>query len=148
MFINSMEKVITWEEYAKHTNNLDCWLLIDGRVYNTTTFLAEHPGGDDVLLKYSGIDATKPFDHQQHSAYAVSIRDSRIEGKIEDAPMPEGHEERVKQIKAEYQEKKRQRDEERRREISKLAKDNQSQKAALGSSRTFTAEEVSKHNTK
>lgn len=105
-----MDRVITWEEYSKHTNNLDCWLLIDGRVYNTTTFLAEHPGGDDVLLKYSGLDATVPFNVQIHTPYAVSIRDSRIEGTIESLTMPEGHEERVRQIKAEYQEKKRQRD--------------------------------------
>ncbi|MBS1890224.1 MAG: cytochrome b5 domain-containing protein [Actinobacteria bacterium] len=61
-------------------------------MYNTTTFLAEHPGGDEILLKYSGLDATKPFQQQMHSAYAVSIRDSRLEGKIESPDMPEGHE--------------------------------------------------------
>lgn len=76
-------RVISWDEYAKHTNNLDCWLLIDGKVYDTTTFLAEHPGGDEILLKYSGLDASKPFNLQNHSPYAVSIRDSRVVGTIE-----------------------------------------------------------------
>jgi hypothetical protein len=53
--------------------------------------------------------------------------------------MPEGHEEKVKQIKVEYQEKKRQRDEERRREVNRLVKENEAKKTATGKTKTFSA---------
>ena len=33
-------ETITWDEYAKHTNNLDCWVLVDGYLYDTTSYLA------------------------------------------------------------------------------------------------------------
>lgn len=79
-----------------------------------STFLPEHPGGEDILLAYSGLDATKPFNQQYHSQYAVSIRDSTPIGVIESPVMPAGHEERVKQIKQEYLETKRQKEEKRR----------------------------------
>ncbi len=40
-----------------------------------TTYLAEHPGGDDILLKYAGKDATKRFKSVGHTDYAISLRD-------------------------------------------------------------------------
>ena len=60
-------RTVSWDEYAKHTNNLDCWVLVDKYLYDVTTFLAEHPGGDDILLKYSGLDSTERFDATKHS---------------------------------------------------------------------------------
>lgn len=31
-------------------------------MYNLTDFLPEHPGGQKIILKYAGMDATKAFD--------------------------------------------------------------------------------------
>ena len=104
-----MSATVTWDEYAKHTNNLDCWVLVDGYLYDTTSYLAEHPGGDEILLRFSGLDGTTKFNAVNHSEYAKSIRDARRVGKIEDKPMPEGHAEKVQQIKNEYHEAKRKR---------------------------------------
>ena len=54
-------KVITWDELMKHNKRNDCWILIEGKVFDVTTYLAEHPGGDDILVRNSGRDATEGF---------------------------------------------------------------------------------------
>mmetsp|Transcript_7179 Transcript_7179/g.14095 ORF Transcript_7179/g.14095 Transcript_7179/m.14095 type:complete len:525 (-) Transcript_7179:187-1761(-) len=52
---------IAADELAKHTAANDCWLAVDGVVYDVTKFLEAHPGGKTVLLKEGGKDATKKF---------------------------------------------------------------------------------------
>ena len=83
-----MDKIISWEELHQHNKKGDYWICIEGHVYDVTPYLAEHPGGDDVLINNSGKDATIQFLDQNHSEYAVSIRNSYIVGKIENQPNP------------------------------------------------------------
>ena len=40
------------------------------KVYDVTSFLGRHPGGEDVLLEYLGYDATMAFRGVGHSAAA------------------------------------------------------------------------------
>ncbi|CAA6668011.1 unnamed protein product [Spirodela intermedia] len=42
--------IYTLADVSKHNTHEDCWLVIDGKVYDVTKFLDDHPGGDDVLL--------------------------------------------------------------------------------------------------
>lgn len=51
-------KVITWIELMKHSNKFDCWVIIDEKIFDVTTYLAEHYGGDDILLRNAGKDGT------------------------------------------------------------------------------------------
>ncbi|KAK3638080.1 hypothetical protein LTR56_013290 [Elasticomyces elasticus] len=49
------------EEVAQHNNRESCWVIVDGRAYDVTEFLPEHPGGPKIILKYAGKDATEEY---------------------------------------------------------------------------------------
>lgn len=55
------KKYITTEELEKHNKEGDLWISIQGKVYNVTTWLKDHPGGDLPLLNLAGQDATDAF---------------------------------------------------------------------------------------
>ncbi|KAI8140846.1 FMN-dependent dehydrogenase-domain-containing protein [Fennellomyces sp. T-0311] len=54
--------VISPAEVAKHKTKDDVWVILHGKVYDLTKFLPEHPGGQKIILKYAGQDATSAFD--------------------------------------------------------------------------------------
>jgi len=56
-------KTFSVEEVAKHNKAGDCWLIIENKVYDVSSFLSEHPGGQKVVLKVAGMDATKQFNN-------------------------------------------------------------------------------------
>ncbi|KAA0199141.1 hypothetical protein HAZT_HAZT000067 [Hyalella azteca] len=70
------------EEVKKHCNQQDCWIIIDRQVYDVTQYLAEHPGGVDVILEYGGRDATAAFLQKGHSADAEEILSSYLIGSL------------------------------------------------------------------
>lgn len=60
---NSSKKVtISSEEIEKHNNRDDLWMVINGKVYDVTPFVDEHPGGEEVLVDCGGQDATTAFE--------------------------------------------------------------------------------------
>jgi len=44
-----------------HNTEADCWLAINGKVYNVTEYIASHPGGK-AILQGCGQDATTLFE--------------------------------------------------------------------------------------
>ena len=38
-------KLLSTEEIAKHNSIDDCWIVVDGQVWDLTEFAPEHPGG-------------------------------------------------------------------------------------------------------
>lgn len=75
-------KEFTVEEVAKHNAENDCWLIVDGGVYDVTAFLDEHPGGKKILVKASGKDATKQFDQFHKRDVLAKIGSKYQIGKI------------------------------------------------------------------
>lgn len=55
----------TKEEVSKHSTDTDCWLIIDGKVYDVTDYILDHPGGDSIL-KNAGGDASEGAHGPQH----------------------------------------------------------------------------------
>ncbi|KAK0533768.1 hypothetical protein OC834_001392 [Tilletia horrida] len=77
------KKIITLEELKKHNTQDDLWLLINGEVYNVSSFMDEHPGGDEVLLSEAGKDATEAFEDVGHSDDARKLLPPLKVGEIE-----------------------------------------------------------------
>ena len=48
-------------DVATHAVATDCWLIINGKVYNVTDFINGHPGGQ-AILEGCGKDATSLFE--------------------------------------------------------------------------------------
>ncbi len=53
----------TLADIAKHAVKADCWTTINGSVYNLTSFIPNHPGGDRILV-VCGKDGTSAFEGQ------------------------------------------------------------------------------------
>ncbi|KAI9033108.1 cytochrome b5-like heme/steroid binding domain-containing protein [Hyaloraphidium curvatum] len=54
-------KRYTVQQLAEHRTEGDCWMAIQGKIYNVTPYLRYHPGGVKELLRGAGRDATKLF---------------------------------------------------------------------------------------
>jgi cytochrome b involved in lipid metabolism len=54
----------TLSEVAEHHTREDCWTAIEGKVYDLTSYMKQHPGGAGTLAWLCGIDGTKLFESQ------------------------------------------------------------------------------------
>lgn len=62
--VQALDSAPTREQVAGHATKEDCWTIVDKSVYNLTSFIAEHPGGDNILSA-CGVDATEYFKGQK-----------------------------------------------------------------------------------
>ncbi|XP_060218345.1 cytochrome b5-like [Lycium barbarum] len=83
-----MTKVHAFSEVSVHNKKDDCWLVISGKVYDVTSFLDDHPGGDDVLLTATGKDATDDFEDVGHSDDARELMKKYYIGDIDSSTLP------------------------------------------------------------
>ena len=45
MEVDSMSQKISTSEISKHAKPDDCWVVVNGKVYDLTNFAPNHPGG-------------------------------------------------------------------------------------------------------
>mmetsp|Transcript_9173 Transcript_9173/g.12355 ORF Transcript_9173/g.12355 Transcript_9173/m.12355 type:complete len:505 (+) Transcript_9173:37-1551(+) len=48
-------------QVAEHNKEGDLWVIVDGKVFDVSSFIQSHPGGRRVLLQFAGKDATTQF---------------------------------------------------------------------------------------
>lgn len=59
--LSSMVKTFPMSEVEKHNTEESAWIVVDGCVYDTTSYLKDHPGGEASILMNAGGDATEEF---------------------------------------------------------------------------------------
>lgn len=57
---------LSMDEVKRHSTAADCWTVVDGSVYDMTTFIQRHPAGAGDIIDMCGEDATEDFlgEHQ------------------------------------------------------------------------------------
>jgi cytochrome b involved in lipid metabolism len=65
------------QEVAKHNSANDCWMIINGGVYDLTDFLNLHSGGSQFILEYCGQDGSVGFNTKDQTG-SHSSRDLAI----------------------------------------------------------------------
>lgn len=69
---------ITLEEVGKHSTISDCWMVVDGNVYDVTKFINSHPGGSGAIIPYCGRDGSQAFatkDTNPAKSHTIVARD-------------------------------------------------------------------------
>lgn len=64
-------------EVMRHNTLEDCWIAIEGQVYDVSTFLRKHPGGAARIFRYAGSDATSAF-RQIHTKLVLNTMKDEI----------------------------------------------------------------------
>lgn len=59
---------------AKHGTQADCWAVVDGNVYNLTSWISKHPGGSDKIIAMCGKDGSAAFNGQHGGSSDVKKR--------------------------------------------------------------------------
>ncbi|KAH8684896.1 cytochrome b5-like heme/steroid binding domain-containing protein [Tricladium varicosporioides] len=77
-----MSKEYTYADVSSHSGKKDLLLVIHDKVYDTTSFVDEHPGGEEVLLDVGGQDATEAFEDVGHSDEAREILSGLLVGTL------------------------------------------------------------------
>lgn len=66
---SSISAGIPLSEVARHNTPENCWVALNGKVYDMTEFLGRHPGGRSTILAWAGKDASTFFNNVHHSSW-------------------------------------------------------------------------------
>lgn len=80
--IEPPSKLFSWEEIHKHTSRDDCWMVIQGKVYDVSSWVTRHPGGD-LIMQGAGREATAFFVPYHPSKVSKMLRKYEI-GIVDD----------------------------------------------------------------
>ncbi|EIN08846.1 oxidoreductase [Punctularia strigosozonata HHB-11173 SS5] len=78
-------RIFAVEDVELHKDRASCWVTRHGKVYDVTEFLPDHPGGDDLILKYGGKDVDEVMrdaSEHEHSESAFDMLGEYFIGRI------------------------------------------------------------------
>lgn len=64
--VNTTEtiKAYSMDEVMMHKDTQSCWTVVNGNVYDVTTWINQHPGGPEKILFLCGKDGTSNFTNK------------------------------------------------------------------------------------
>lgn len=72
---------------ADHNSRDDCWMIIDGMVYDISTYLPEHPSAPEMVIAWCGREATNAYHTKTigrpHSSRAGQILSGYHIGRLD-----------------------------------------------------------------
>lgn len=79
--------LITMSDVARHSTAASCWIVIEGIVYDITTYIPRHPTDPSVLLAWCGKESTQAWEDKggigkPHSARAEAALDTYEIGRL------------------------------------------------------------------
>lgn len=57
-------KSFSSSDVAQHNSSQSCWSIVNGKVYDLTSWIGKHPGGSSAIKSMCGIDASAEFNDQ------------------------------------------------------------------------------------
>ncbi|KAF9158555.1 fatty acid alpha-hydroxylase [Mortierella sp. AD011] len=75
----------TLAQVQDHNNADSCWVILNNNVYDVTSFIADHPGGEELIIDYAGKDISlimKDELSHLHSEGAYEMLDELLIGII------------------------------------------------------------------
>ncbi|GME65711.1 Major facilitator superfamily [Neofusicoccum parvum] len=76
----------TFSDVSKHNTKDDLYIVVNDKVYSCSSFLQEHPGGEEVLLGIAGQDASDAFKDIGHSDEAHENLNNLLVGTLKRQP--------------------------------------------------------------
>lgn len=62
--VQKVTPAYTLAQISTHSNSLSCWTTVNGSVYDVTSFISQHKGGDINILSICGKDGSSAFGAQ------------------------------------------------------------------------------------
>ncbi|CAI9112967.1 OLC1v1013482C1 [Oldenlandia corymbosa var. corymbosa] len=85
--VDKASKTYSKSEIALHNKRTDCWIIIKDKVYDVTSYVEEHPGGDAILM-HAGDDSTEGFFGPQHATRVFDMIDDFYIGELQKSAAP------------------------------------------------------------
>jgi cytochrome b involved in lipid metabolism len=74
---SATERLITLAELARHATPNDCWMAIDGQVYDVTAYLPDHPSPPELVLPWCGKESSEAYQtkgkERPHTSHADQL---------------------------------------------------------------------------
>ncbi|KAK0725437.1 acyl-CoA dehydrogenase/oxidase [Lasiosphaeris hirsuta] len=83
-----MSKTFSQADVASHNKADSLWIVVDGDVYDLTTFQDDHPGGKKILQRVAGKDASKQFWKYHNESILKKYQKQLQVGSLDSKPKP------------------------------------------------------------
>jgi hypothetical protein len=82
--------VFSLDDVARHGDAESCWMAIEGRVYDFTDYIPEHPTRPSVVLRWCGREATEGMRRKgrlgrDHSPAAWAAMEAYLIGRVSES---------------------------------------------------------------